>query len=78
MDTKHNADGKKAGELFKVKGDWKKQSSALRTKYPKLTSEDVKYETGKETDLFKRMETRLDKNRGEIIGILKTNHEACC
>lgn len=78
MDTKHKEGVKKASELFKVKGDWNKQSGALRKKYPKLTSEDVKFETGKETDLFKRMETRLDKNRNEVIGILETNHEACC
>jgi hypothetical protein len=84
MLTKNKEGKKKTSELFKIKGDWKvkgdwtKQSIALRTKYPKLTSEDVKFETGKETHLFNRMETRLDKNRNEVIDILKTNHEACC
>jgi hypothetical protein len=64
--------------FFKVKDDWNKQSNALKAKYPKLTSEDVKFETGKETDLFRRMESRLDKNRGEVVNILKTNQKACC
>lgn len=62
--------------MFKVKGDWNKESQALIAKYPTLTSEDVKFEPGKETDLFKRLETRLGKNRNEVITILKTNHEA--
>ncbi|RNL95197.1 hypothetical protein ED312_00940 [Sinomicrobium pectinilyticum] len=68
---------KQASELFKVQGDWGKQSKALQEKYPSLTSEDVKFETGKEADLFKRLETRLEKNRNEVISILKTTHQAC-
>jgi len=78
MEAKKKIVEKKVSELFKVSGDWNKQSKALKTKFPKLTSEDVKFETGKESDLFKRMETRLNKSRNEVIGILKTNYEACC
>lgn len=78
METKNKLGGKKTNLFFKLSGDWNKQSSALRTKYPMLTSEDVKFETGKETDLFKRLETRLGKNRDEVIDILKTNEKACC
>lgn len=78
METKKKEGDRKTSDFFKVKGDWNKQSNALKEKYPKLTSEDVKFETGKETDLFKRLETRLDKSRTEVIGILKTNQEACC
>ncbi|UGU16763.1 hypothetical protein LS482_02560 [Sinomicrobium kalidii] len=77
MENRNKQEEKKTSELFKVQGDWAKQSNALKEKYPKLTSEDVKFETGKETDLFKRLETRLEKNRNEVIGILKTNHQAC-
>lgn len=77
MENKNKQGENKTSELFKVQGDWGKQSSALKEKYPKLTSEDVKFETGQETDLFKRLETRLEKNRNEVIGILKTNHQAC-
>lgn len=75
METKNKENQKMPNEFFKVKGDWDKESKALKTKYPKLTSEDVKFETGKETDLFKRIETRLGKNRNEVIDILTKNHE---
>ena len=60
---------------FKISGDWDKQSSALRTKYPTLTSEDVKFEAGKETELFKRIEDRLSKSQDQVIGILNNIHK---
>jgi len=75
METKNKEEEKKASELFTVRGDWGKQSRALKTKYPKLTDEDVKFETGKEIDLIKRLETKLGKNRSEVVGILKDNHK---
>ncbi len=61
--------------IFKIKGDWNKQSNGLKINYPNLTNEDVKYEEGKEKDLFERIETRLSKNRNEVIGILIANQE---
>ncbi|MFI0431049.1 hypothetical protein [Mariniflexile sp. HMF6888] len=78
MESKNKLEGKTTSLFFKLSGDWNKQSSALRTKYPMLTSEDVKFENGKETDLFKRLENRLGKSRDEVINILKTNEKACC
>lgn len=75
METKKKENQTMPNESFKVKGDWEKQSKALKAKYPKLTSEDVKFENGKEIDLIKRIETKLDKNRNEVIDILKTNQE---
>lgn len=67
---------KKASEFFKVRGDWAKQSMSLKAKHPELTNEDLKFESGKETELFKRLETKLGKNRNEIVSLLKTNQEA--
>ena len=48
----------------------------LENKLQFLTNEDLKFENGKETELFKRLETKLGKNRNEIVSILKTNQEA--
>lgn len=78
MDTNNKTGNKMASELFKVKGDWNKQSQALKVKYPKLTNEDLKFEAGSESDLFKRIETRLGKNHTEVLDILKNNQKACC
>ncbi len=74
METKNKEDEKKSSELFKFSGDWDKQSKALKVKFPKLTSEDVKFESGKELYLIKRLENKLDKDRNEVVGILKSNY----
>lgn len=62
---------KKANENFKITGDWNKQSKQLKEKYSHLTDSDLKFESGKEDDLVRRVETRLNKNREEVINIIK-------
>jgi hypothetical protein len=61
----------KTAESFKIKGNWATQSKELKGKFSQLTDEDLKFETGKENDLLKRVETRLNKNREEVINIIK-------
>lgn len=46
-------------------------------RYLALTSKDVKYEIGKEMELFQRLVLKLNKNLNEVIYIVKTNQEAC-
>lgn len=75
MEANRVKEGILLSDIFKIKGDWSKQSNALKVNYPKLTNEDVNYEEGKEADLFNRLENRLGINRNEVIGILKTNQE---
>lgn len=61
----------KNGETFKVTGNWKNQSKQLKEKFTQLTDTDLKFETGKEAELIGRLQTRLGKNREEVIGIIK-------
>lgn len=61
----------KAKENFKIDGDWKNQSKHLKTKFPKLSDEDLKFEAGKENDLVNRVATKLNKDKEEVINILK-------
>ncbi|WP_417612304.1 hypothetical protein [Owenweeksia hongkongensis] len=58
-------------EGFKITGNWSDQSKALKTRYSQLTDTDLKLENGKENDMLKRVETRLGKNRDEVIDIIK-------
>jgi hypothetical protein len=67
MDNSQN----KAAEPFKMVGNWTEQSKELKTKFAQLTDDDLKFETGKENELLKRVETRLNKNREEVINIIK-------
>lgn len=64
---------KKNADQFKITGDWSVQSRNLKTKFPQLTESDLKYETGKDEDLLKRVETRLHKNRQEVIKMFANN-----
>jgi len=62
---------KKAPAVFKITGNWADQSKALKTKFSQLTDADLKFEPGKENELLKKVETRLNKNREEVINIIK-------
>ncbi|MFN3916150.1 MAG: hypothetical protein ACK4K0_00285 [Flavobacteriales bacterium] len=61
----------KQTEAFKIKGNWDSQSKELKGKFPQLTDSDLKFEAGQENDLLKRVETRLNKNREEVINIIQ-------
>jgi hypothetical protein len=62
---------KKAPAAFKITGNWADQSKVLKTKFSQLTDADLKFEPGKENELLKKVETRLNKNREEVINIIK-------
>jgi len=56
---------------FKMVGNWETQSKQLKRNYPQLTDADLKFVVGKENDLLARVESRLKKNRQEVIDIIK-------
>jgi hypothetical protein len=55
---------------FKISGNWSAQSKQLKEKYPQLTDADLKFEVGKEEELLTRLQTRLHKNRTEVIAAI--------
>ena len=57
-------------ETFKIIRDWNVQSKRLKEKFSQLTDADLKFETGNESELFTRIETRLNKRRGEVINMI--------
>jgi len=61
----------KNGSTFKVTGNWATQSKELKAQFPKLTDADLKFETGKENEMLTRLESKLNKNRQEVIDIIK-------
>ena len=56
---------------FKITGNWDAQSKKLKAKFPKLTDADLKFENGKDTETFNRIETRLNKSHDEVINMIK-------
>lgn len=70
MNTSQSKPAEK-NKAFKPSGDWAGQSKRLREEYPQLTEADLRLETGKENDLLNRISTRLNKNREDVISMLK-------
>ena len=56
---------------YKIVGNWDEQSKTLKEKFPQLTDADLKFEIGKDAELFARLEKRLNKKRDEVISLLK-------
>jgi len=61
----------KTGEQFKISGNWADQSKSLKNKFSLLTDADLKYESGKESELLGRLQNRLNKSREEVMAIIK-------
>jgi len=60
---------------FKIIENWAIQSKQLKEQFSQLTDEDLKFESGNESELFTKIGSRLNKKRGEVINILiRTNH----
>lgn len=76
MDTNKVKSNVKTNEGFKISGNWDEQSKKLKSKFPKLTDSDLKVESGKEHEMISRVESRLNKNRDEVMNIMKNNQEA--
>lgn len=68
-----NENKNQSAEDFKITGNWETQSKGLKSKYSQLTDSDLKFEKGQENDLLKRVETKLNKKREEVINIIKKN-----
>jgi uncharacterized protein YjbJ (UPF0337 family) len=66
----------KSTESFKVTGNWATKSQELKSQYSTLTDSDVKFETGKESELLGRLQTKLGKNREEVIALIKQTETA--
>ena len=61
----------KSTEEFKMAGNWDTQRTLLKSKYAQLTDSDLTYVPGKENELLTRVESRLNKDREEVINILR-------
>lgn len=66
METTQN----KSGETLTITGDWAAQSKQLKETFKQLNDADLKFETGKENELIRRVELKLNKKREEVISII--------
>lgn len=52
---------------LKISRDWTAQKIELKGKFPTLTDDDLKYESGKENELIGRIGRKLKLEREEVI-----------
>lgn len=64
------ADTKNSQVDFKIIGNWENSAKQLKKRHSNLSLEDLKFETGKESDLLSRIGSRLGKNKTEVISII--------
>jgi uncharacterized protein YjbJ (UPF0337 family) len=55
-------------EKQQIKGSWNEMKGKLKQKYGQLTDDDLKYEEGKDDELYGRLQQRLGKTKEEIKG----------
>lgn len=67
---------KKTEGEFKIPANWAAQSKALKSKFSQLTDEDLMVESGRENEMIYRVETRLNKNRQDVLSILSKSQSS--
>lgn len=58
-------------ELLQITGNWENQSKELKEKYTQLTDADLLIEAGKEHEMVKKLETRLNLKQEEVIQLIR-------
>ena len=49
-----------------IEGNWNQVKGKLKQKYSDLTDDDLKFQEGKEDELYGRLQTKLGKTKDEI------------
>lgn len=54
-----------------IKGSWDEFKGKLKQKYAELTDDDLKYEEGKDDEMWGRLEQKLGKAKKEIMSLFQ-------
>jgi uncharacterized protein YjbJ (UPF0337 family) len=54
-----------------IKGNWNELKGKLKKKYANLTDNDLMYETGKEDELYGKLQKKLGKSKSELQKLIK-------
>lgn len=53
-----------------IEGNWNQIKGKLKQKYSELTDDDLKFQEGKEDELYGRLQEKLGKTKDEIKEIV--------
>lgn len=59
-------------DTLELKGKWNEIKGKIKQSYADLTDDDLRYEEGKQDELFGRLQQKLGKSREELITWLKS------
>jgi uncharacterized protein YjbJ (UPF0337 family) len=54
-----------------IKGNWNELKGKLKKKYANLTDNDLMYETGKEDELYGKLQKKLGKSKSELQKLIR-------
>jgi uncharacterized protein YjbJ (UPF0337 family) len=60
-----------AMDKMELKGNWNVWKGKLKQKYANLTDDDLKYEEGKDDELWGRIQKKTGKAKDELVNWLK-------
>ena len=53
-----------------IKSNWSEQKTKLKTKFPTLTDDDLKYDEGKKEEMLSKIQVKLGKSKEEFATII--------
>jgi uncharacterized protein YjbJ (UPF0337 family) len=59
-------------DRLELKGRWNELKGKVKQAHGDLTDDDLKYEDGKEDELYGRLQTKLGKTREQVVDWLKS------
>jgi uncharacterized protein YjbJ (UPF0337 family) len=58
-------------DRLELKGSWNELKGKVKQAYGDLTDDDLRYEEGREEELYGRLQRKLGKSREEVIDWLR-------
>lgn len=59
-------------DKLEIKGKWHELKGKVKQAHGNLTDDDLRYEDGKEEELFGRLQKKLGKTRDEVVEWLRS------
>ncbi len=59
-------------DKLELKGAWNTLKGKVKQAHADLTDDDLKYEDGKDDELYGRLQTKLGKTKDEVISWLRS------
>ena len=59
-------------DKLELKGKWNELKGKAKQAYADLTDDDLRYEAGREDDLYGRIQTKTGKTRQQVIDWLRS------